>query len=91
MNSYDRKCLDNTLDYQEVLPACYEFNTNYIHNWNLHQLEIILSHYFHLLSDSEMSVRMAANSGFEIYFSSNKTGFENKFLNLLIRNFKKFA
>ncbi len=38
-----------------------------------------------------MSVRMAANSGFEIYFSSNKTGFENKFLNLLIRNFKKFA
>ncbi len=34
---------------------------------------------------------MAANSGFEIYFSSNKTGFENKFLSLLIRNFKKFA
>lgn len=34
MNTFDRKTLDNTLDYDIVLPACYQFNTEFINQWN---------------------------------------------------------
>ena len=30
MNTYDRKSLENILDYDVVLPACHKFNTEYL-------------------------------------------------------------
>lgn len=64
MNTYDRVLLDNTFDYDVVIPACYKFNTTFVMEWDLRILEPFMNHYFLLLTDKELSLRMAAIAGF---------------------------
>jgi hypothetical protein len=46
------------------LTNAFEFNTKFINEWTFDDVELILLHYFSVLEDGEMSLRMAALSGY---------------------------
>jgi hypothetical protein len=47
-----------------VLTNAFDFNTKFINDWKFEDVELILLHYFSVLEDTEMSLRMAAISGY---------------------------
>ena len=61
-----------------MLTHAFQFNTNYINVWKFEDTELILLHYFSVLEDAEMSLRMAAISGYTQFFEISLAKFESK-------------
>ena len=66
MNTFDRH-VDKNYDYEVVIPEILQFNTNYIYQISLSDIQVVLYHLFSVLEDEEMSLRGSALNSFKIY------------------------
>jgi len=67
LNTYNR-LTERGLNYGEIATAAYDINTRYLFNCSFEDQELILSNYMLFLAEEEVSIRMAATTGFKTFF-----------------------
>jgi len=93
MNTFD-KLIDKNYNYEVCIPLILEFNSTWLFQLTISDIQVILYHLFSVLEDDEMSLRGSALSSFKIFmeliqdkwdkFEENQRKQIKKFISMII-------